>query len=113
MGLVDDPAKISRKQRLFTEELLQVIRQRLEQRALGPAVHGDEIGCHAGLACVQELPPRDALGGLADVGSRPDDGGVFATELQRDRGQVAGSRSHYQAPDPSSASEENVVPTLL
>ncbi len=64
----------------------------VEQRLFDALVDQDVVRGHTGLAGVQELAPRQPAGGDLDVSRVVDDGRVFASELERDRGQVARPR---------------------
>jgi hypothetical protein len=72
-------------------------------------MHERVIRSDAGLPGIEVLAPRDALGGLVDVGAAINDGGALAAELQRDRYQLLGSHRHDRSAHALTAGEEHMV----
>ena len=85
------------------------IRQRLQTRL----VHPDHIGRHTELTGVERLAHRNAFSHIGDVCGITNQHRRLATQLQRDRHQILGSRCHDELADCRGACEDQMVPGLL
>jgi hypothetical protein len=94
-------------------ELADDLDQLVDQGVLALAVDEHVVGGDAGLAGVEELAPRHAVGGDAEVGARGDDGRRLAPELEHGGREVLGRRLGHDLAHGGGAGEEDVVPALL
>ena len=110
--VVDDAAEARAALGVGAVEVADLLGQLVDEGVLHGVVDEHVVGRDAGLAGVEELPPRDAAGRDVEVGAGVHVGGRLAAELERGRREVLGGGLGDDPADRGRAGEEDVVPAL-
>ena len=109
MGVVDDAGVVGAGGGIGAVEVTDGAADLLHELLVSGACDEHVVGRDARLTRVQELAECDAPRRDLDVGGGVDDDGGFATELERQRGQMLRGRLHDDPADAAVAGVEDVV----
>ena len=109
----DDPAVVGVVQRTRPELQGDLLLDPGHQRVLYRPVAQHIIGCHAGLAAVEELAEDDALCRQRDLRAFVHDAGAFAAQFQHRRGEMLGALAKYLFAYRLTSGEEHQVELLV
>ena len=109
---IDHPRIIHRKARIVPPLPLDGPLQLLHEPVANRLVDKQEIGCHAGLAGIERLPPHDAPRRQLQIGLYTHDTRAFPAQFERDGRQMPGCTGHDLTAEGSASGIENMVEAL-